>query len=134
MTYLDGIRDLDIGVGISDGSSVMGNDVGDLVLSELLLNNLEELEGSLLLVNLVGDESSLDVVEDSEVLVGLLNCNNIHLSKRESVVSSDLSVNLDESFLILDNLSSLVSGVSVLESLLEEHIEGNALSKLMRSR
>jgi hypothetical protein len=55
------------------------------------------------------------------------------LSEGESVVSSDLSVDLDESLLILDNLSSLVSGGGVLEFLLEENIEGNALSKLVGS-
>lgn len=112
-------------------STVVGHDVWDLLLADALSNNLAELEASLLIVNLVWLESSLDVVENSEILVSFFNSNNVHLAKRESGVSSDLSVDLDESLLVLDDLLSLVSGESVLESLLEENGEWDALSKLV---
>lgn len=128
---LDGITDADVWVWVSDGSTVVGDDVRDLVLTNGLLHDLAELEGGLLGVNSVRDESTLDVEEDSEVLVGLVNGDNVHVSEWESVVSSDLSVNLDVSILVVGNLSALVSGESVLESLLEKNSHWDALSKLV---
>jgi hypothetical protein len=88
---LDGIVDLDDGVGVSDGSSVVGNDVGDALRAELDLSDLAELVGSLLLGDSVDGESTLDVVKDSEVLSRLLDGNNVHEPERVSVVGSDLS-------------------------------------------
>lgn len=65
---LDRVVDLDGWVGVSDGSSVVGNNVGDTLGTELMLSDLEELEGSLLWGDSVDGESTLDVVEKSEVL------------------------------------------------------------------
>ena len=72
-TYLEGVVDLDVGVGETDGSAVVGHNVGDLVLAEGLLGDLAEFEAGLVSVDSVWHESSLDVLEDSEVLVGLLD-------------------------------------------------------------
>ena len=74
---LDRVVDFDGGVGVSDGSSVVGNDVGDTLGTELMFSDLEELEGSLLWGDSVDGESALDVVEKSEVLSGLFNGNDI---------------------------------------------------------
>ena len=132
-TYLDGVVDLDVWVRESDGSSVVGDDVRNLSLADLLLGDLAELEFSLLGVNSVWLESSLDVIEDSEVLVGLLNGDNVHGSEWESWVSSDLAVNLDQTLLILDDLGAFHVGHGVLQSLLEEDVERDALSSLVRT-
>ena len=118
----------------SHGSAVMGGDVRDLFLADLLGDDLAKLESGLLGFDSVGLESSLDIEEDSEVLVGLLNGDNVHLTKRVSVVSSDLAVDLDETLLVVDDLSGFISGESVLESLLEENVQGDALSELVRTR
>lgn len=118
-------------MGVPDGSSIVSHDVRNLLLANALLHDLAELEAGLLLINLVGHESTLDVIENSEVLVGLFNCNNVHLSEGISGVSSDLSIDLDESLLVLDDLSGLISVEGVLQSLLEQHGQGNALSKLV---
>ena len=118
-------------MGVSDGSTVVGHDVGDLVLANRLSDHLAELEAGLLLVDLVGLEAAADVVEDSEVLIGFFNSNNVHLAEGVPVVSADLAVNLDEALLVLHNLSGLVSGEGVLESLLEKHAQGDALSQLV---
>jgi len=128
---LDGVVDLDVWVRESNGSTVVGNDMWNLSLADLLLDDLAKFEFSFLGVNSVWLESSLDVIKDSEVLVGLLNGDNIHGSEREFWVSSDLAVNLDQTFLILDDLSSFLVGHSVLQSLLEKDVERNALSCLM---
>ena len=57
----------------SDGSGVVGDNVRDLVLSDELLGDLAKFEAGLVSVDSVWHESSLDVLEDSEVLVGLLD-------------------------------------------------------------
>ena len=130
-TYLDGVVDLDVWVRESNGSTVVGNDMWNLGFTNLLLDNLAELEFTFLGVNSMWLESSLDVIKDSEVLVGLLDGDNIHSSEWEFWVSSDLAVNLDQTFLILNDLGSFHVGHSVLQSLLEEDVKWDALSSLM---
>ncbi len=71
LTYLDSVVLLDVGVGEADGSAVVGNNVWDLVLAKNLSLDSAELELSLLLINLVGLETTLDVVQDAEVLTSL---------------------------------------------------------------
>ena len=79
----------------------------------------------------MGNESTFDIEEDSEVFISFFNCNYIHLTKWESWISSDLAVNLDETLLVLDDLSAFVSAESVLEFLLEKNVKWNAFSKLV---
>ena len=88
---LDGVSDLNVWVWESDGSSVMGDNVWDLVLSNSLLDNLAELETSFLGINSVWVELSFGVEEDSEVFVGLVDSDNVHDTEWESEVLSDLS-------------------------------------------
>ena len=128
---LDGVSDLNVWVWESDGSSVVSDNVWDLVLSNGLLDNLAELESSFLSVNSVWVVLSSGVDEDSEMLVGLLDGDDVHNSEWESEVLSDLTVNLDESLLVVGNSSGFISGKSVLESLLEENVHWDALSQLV---
>ena len=95
------------------------------------MDDFAEFESGLLGINSMGLESTFNIMENSEMLVGLLDGDNVHLTKWESVVSSDLSVNLNQSFFILNDLSSLISGKSVLQPLLKENVEWDALSKLV---
>jgi len=88
----------------SNGSSIMSDDVWNLSLTNFLLDNFAELESSFLSVNSVWDESTLDIVEDSEMFVGLLDGDNVHLTEWESWISSDLSVNLNKSFFVSNDL------------------------------
>jgi hypothetical protein len=75
---LDSVVNFDSGVGVSDGSSIVGNEVGDTLGTELMLSDLEELEGSLLGSDSVNGESTLDVVKQSEVLSRLLDRDDIY--------------------------------------------------------
>lgn len=106
----------DVGVGVSDGPGVVGDDVGNLVRANSLRLDLAELEGGLLGVDLVGLISSLHVVKNSEVLSSLLNSHDIHDSKWVSGVLSHLAIDLDVSILVLDNLDDFLSGEGVPES------------------
>jgi hypothetical protein len=70
---LDRVVDLDGGVGVADGASVVGDDEGDALGAELDLLDLEELVRRLLLRDAVDGEAALDVVEETEVLARLLD-------------------------------------------------------------
>ena len=122
---------LDIGVGISESSTVMGNDVGHLVGSHGLSSDTAELELSFLGINLVSLESTFCVVEDSEELASLFNGDDVHDAERESGFSSDLAIDLDEAFLVPNNLDRLLASESVSQSVPEENGERNALSSFV---
>jgi len=126
---LDGVVDLDQWVWVSDGSAVVGDDVWNTTGTELNLLDLEELVGSLLSGDSVDEESSLDVVEDTEVLSGLLNGDNVLESEWVGIIGSDLSVNLDQS--LLGDGSDLTTGESEFQSVSEEDGEGETLAELV---
>ena len=71
------VVDLDQGVGVTDRAAVVGDDVGDTTVADGHLTDLEELVGSLLRGDAVDGEAALDVVEETEVLAGLLDRNDI---------------------------------------------------------
>jgi len=88
----------------SEGSSVMSGNVWNLLLANVLLDDLAKLETCFLGINSVRVESSLSIKENSEELIRFFNSNNVHLTKWESVVSSDSSVNLDQALFLPANL------------------------------
>lgn len=129
---LDGVVDADLGVRVTDGSTVVGDNVGDGVLTDALLLDLAEFELRLGLRDLDSLESSLNVVEDSEGLSGLGDGNDVHEAEGESVVSADLVVHSDVSVVLVSaDLEALNAGESVLQSVSEEDREGDALSHLV---
>lgn len=118
---------------VSDGSAVVGDNVGDLVFSHFLALDCAKLEGCLLSIDLVSLVSSLNVVEDSEVLSSFLNANNVHNAEGEAGISSDFVVNLNQSFLISYDLHGLLTGERVSQSISEEDGKRNAFSSLVGS-
>lgn len=122
---------VDVGVGVADSSTVVGHDVGDLVLADALLQNLAELETGFLLGDLDALEAALHVVEDAEVLAGLVDGDDVHKTEGESVVSPDSVVNLYVVVLVSADLHGFHSVESVLQSLAEESGEGEALAELV---
>jgi len=130
---LESIVLLDVWMWESEGSAVMGGHVWNLLFADVLLNNSAKLETGLLGVNFVRVESSLGVEKDSEELISFFNSNNVHLTKREPVVSSDLSINLDEALLLSADLQSFLASQSIAESLLKQNVHWDALSQLVRS-
>ena len=120
-------------MGESDGSTVVGNNEWDLVLAESLSLDLEELEASFFILNTVGLEATLDVVENSEMLTGLLEGDDILETERELVTSADSVVHLNETLLILADLDSLLVVQGVLQSVSEQHSNGDAFSQFVWS-
>jgi hypothetical protein len=62
-----------IRVWVSDGSSIMSNDIWYFIWSNFSLLDSAEFEFSLFVSYWLYNESSLDVIEDSEVFSGLFN-------------------------------------------------------------
>ena len=119
-------------MGETDGSAVVGNNVGDLVGTETLSLDSAELETGLFSIDSDGLEAALDVVEHAEELTGLVDADNILEADGELGVTSDLVVDLDVvGTLILDDLEDFLAAQRVLESVLEEHGHGDALTELV---
>ena len=74
---LDGVVDPDQWVGVADGTAVVGDDVWDTLRAKTSLADLEQLVGSLLRSDAVDREATLDVVQETEVLAGLLNGDDV---------------------------------------------------------
>jgi len=87
-----------------NGSSIVSDNVWDLLLADFLLENFAEFETAFFSIYSMGKESSFAVKEDSEVFIGLFNTNNVHYTQWESVVSPDFAVDLDQSFLVSGDL------------------------------
>lgn len=77
----------------------------------------------------VKSEASLDVVEETEVLAGLLNGDDVHESGGVGGVSADLAVDLDQT--LLDDGGDLLLGEGVLQPVPEEDDQGEALAGLV---
>lgn len=88
---LDGVVDLDGGVSVADGAAIVGGDVRDGallarlegvvanagLLANSLLDDTAQLVLGLLLSDAVENEAALDVVQQTEVLVGVLDLNDV---------------------------------------------------------
>ena len=131
MAYLDSVVLLDFWVGETDGSSVVGHNIRNFVLSKALSLDSAELETGILSLTTDRLETSLDVIEDAEVLVCLLDSDNIHEAKWEPGVSSDLVVDLDQTFSLSADLDRLLAGECVLKSVLEKNGEWDAFTELV---
>jgi len=111
---LDTVVDLDDGIGVPDGSAIGGVQVWNSVGSGLGLSDLAQLVLGLLGSDSVNSESSLHVVDDAEVLSGLLDLDDIHESSWELRISSGLAVNLDQS--LLEDGLNFLGGEGVLQT------------------
>lgn len=134
VTYLDSVVFLDVWVGVADGSAVVGHNVRNFVFAELLLGNFAKLETSLSVVNSDWLETTFDVVEHAEVLVGLWDGEHVHKSEWVLWISSGSVVNFEIASSNSAHLERFLAGKSVLESVAEQHRQRDALSQLVGSR
>lgn len=103
-------------------SRIVRNQEWDPALAELNTLDLAELELSLLSLDAVDGEATLGVVDETEVLAGLLEGDDIHESSGVGGVGADLSVNLDQT-LHHDGLD-LATVQGVLETINERNVSG----------
>jgi len=128
---LDNIVDLDVGVRVSEGASVMRDCAWDFVGTDVDLVDSAKLVLCFLSVESDQDISSLDVVKETETIVGLGHLNNIHETGRVVGVGANLSVDLDATF--HTDLLAFLSGQSILKTFTENNADWQALTKLVRS-
>ena len=112
---LESVTLVDLGVGVSDGPSVVGDDVWDFVGSDSLGLDLQELDLGFGILDLGEGEPSLDVVEHSVVLVGLDDGKDVHDTDGEFSISSDFIIDFDASLLVLSYGGHFASGECDLE-------------------
>ena len=120
-------------MGESDSSAVVGNNEWDLVLTDGLSLNLKQLELSLFIVNTVGLEAALDIQENSEMLTSFLKRDDVLETEREFVGSAHSVVHLDKTLLVLADLNGLLVVEGVLQSVSEQHSNGDAFSQFVWS-
>jgi hypothetical protein len=96
------------------------NQEWDPALAELNTLDLAELELSLLSLDAVHGETALGVVDETEVLAGLLEGDDVHETSGEGGVGADLAVNLDQT-LHHDGLN-LATVQGVLETINEKEL------------
>ena len=119
---------------VADGSAVVGHNVRNFVFSKLLLRDFAKLEAGFSGVNSDWLETTLDVVEHAEVLVGLWDSEHVHKSEWVPWISSGSVVNFEIASSNSAHLERLLAGESVLESVAEQHRQRDALSQLVGSR
>lgn len=107
----------------------MRNQEWDPALAELNTLDLAELELSLLSLDAVDGEAALGVVDETEVLAGLLEGDDVHEASGEGAVGADLAVNLDQT-LHQDGLD-LTTVQGVLETVADEDDQGKTVAQLV---
>jgi hypothetical protein len=107
------------------------NQVGNAALAELHTLDLAELVLCLLVCYPVDGEAALGVVDETEVLAGLLDGDNVHQSRREGGVGADLAVNLDEA--LHEDGIDLAGVESVLQTVAEEDDQRQRVAELVRT-
>lgn len=109
----------------------MRNQEWDSALAKLDALDLAELVLGLLGLDAVDGEAALGVVDEAEVLAGLLDGDDVHEAGGVGQVGADLAVNLDEA-LHEDRLGlAVVEGV--LETVADEDDQGHAVAELVRT-
>ena len=137
---LHGVVDGNRGIGVTDGTAIVGGNVVNALGSDGGLLDLQKLVGSLLRGDAVDGEAALDVVEETEVLARLLNRENIcrylsecilpvqntqertHEARGVGVVGANLVVDLDQA--LHDNLGYFCAVQRILQSVAQEDGEG----------
>lgn len=126
---LDGVVDLDVGVGVADGPAVVGDADGNLLPGDEDLVDAAELVRGLLLVDPVEDEAALGVEEEAEAVSRLLELDDVHEAGGVVEVGPDLAVDLDAA--LHADLHALLAGQGVLEPVAEDDGDGEALAHLV---
>jgi len=125
----DGVVSLDQRIGVTDGATVVGNNVGDTLGTQLDLANLAKLVLGLLGSDTVDGETALNVIDKTELLTSLLNRDDIHETSRVGAVSADLSVDLDKT--LHEDVLDFLTVQGILQTVAQEDNKRKALAGLV---
>jgi hypothetical protein len=107
------------------------NQVGNAALAELHTLDLAELVLCLLICYPVDGEAALGVVNEAEVLAGLLNGDDVHQARGEGGVSADLAVDLDKA--LHEDGVDLACVEGILQPVTEEDDQRQRVAELVRT-
>ena len=80
----------------------------------------------------VDREAAFGVVDESEVLAGLVDRDHVHVASWVCGVCSDFAIDFDET--LHDNLLDFTAIESILETISDEDDEGEAVAEFVRTR
>ena len=130
--HLNGVMDLDEGIRVADGAAIVCDDNRGALGRGRDSFNAAQLVRSLGLSNAVHNKAALGIVQQAEVLIGLIDRDHVLEAARVGKICANLPVNLDVAALD-DNLSLLIRE-RVLETVTDQEDKRNALAKLVRTR
>jgi len=125
----DGVADSYIWVGVSEGSAVVCYEVWHVLLGVRKFLHSAQLVCGLLGRDSVDGKSAFGVIDQSEVLLGLIQSDNIHVTGGVFDVGSYLTVDLYHA--AHHDLLALFAAQSILESVSDENGQRKALAELV---
>lgn len=90
---LNGALHLDEGIWVVEGASVLSHQVRDLFCVYKHLSYFAQLALGLLRCDTINNKATLGVIDQREMLYGLVNADDIHKTTRLGCISSDLNLN-----------------------------------------
>jgi len=126
---LNSVSSLDQRVRVSNGAAIVGDCVRDSSKAKSDAFNFEKLVLGLFGRNAMDGKASLGVVEETEVLIGLLDGDNILESSGVASVCSDFSVDFDES--LSTDGSNFFCGQSIFQSVSQKDNKRKALPQFV---
>jgi len=115
---LYGVVDSNEGVGVADGASVVGNNVRNTSGTKACLANFEKLVLGFFGRDAVDCEATFDIVKEAEVFTRLLDRDDIHETGGVGLISSDLSVDFDQTLFYYDR--NFTASESIFQSVTKE--------------
>ena len=109
----------------------MRNQEWDTTTAELDTLDLAELVLGLLVLDAVDGEAALGVVDETEVLAGLLDRDHVHEARGVCHVGADLAIDLDEA--LHEDRPGFAVVERILQAVADEDDQGKALAELVRT-
>jgi len=104
----------------------------DSALAQLHPLDLSKLVFRLLSLDSVDGETTLGVVDQTEVLASLLDADDVHEASWVGGIGADLAIDLDQA--LHNNRLRLTRVESILETVSDEDNQGHAVAELVRTR
>jgi hypothetical protein len=102
---------------VANSATIVSGAERDTLRTELNAFHLAELVTSLLSFNAMESKATLDIIQETEVLVGALNGDNVHEASGEGGISAHLSVNSNNT--LMEDQGNLTTSESVFETIAE---------------
>jgi hypothetical protein len=125
----NGIVSLDQRIGVTDSTTIMGGDVRNTLGTNEDLLDLTELVLGLFISDTVNSETTLDIIDKTEVFTSLFNRDDIHETSGEGGISTDLVVNLDQT--LHEDRLDFTTVKSVLQTVTDEDDQRKTLTGLV---